>query len=218
MIRASHALQRCKEALRSPFVWAFVGGCVYVTLMRPLLRFEPAPPPVLGRVPEFALEDAAGARFGSADLRGQVWVASFFFTRCESICPAVLRSVAALAERNREAGLDRIRLVTITVDPEHDGPDELRAAAARFGADPRQWVFLTGPAADVRSLCRAGFQLATGEPASDERGVIDIAHSAKLVLVDAEGQIRGHYETSAAGLDEIFHRARRLAPGEAARG
>ena len=56
--------------LRNPFVWFFFAGIILITLMRPLLRREPAPPPVVGQLPAYSLVDTTGRSFGSAELAG----------------------------------------------------------------------------------------------------------------------------------------------------
>src|SRR5262249_16661675 len=78
--------------------------------------------------------------------------------------------------------------------------------------DPSLWVLLTGPRERVRSLAVDGFRVALGE--SD--AVADIAHAAKLLLVDGSGALRGVYDSDELGLDEAFWRARRVV--EEARG
>ncbi|MGH7898476.1 MAG: SCO family protein [Candidatus Binatia bacterium] len=194
------------QALRNPFVWAFVLGCALVTLMRPMLRYEPGPPSVIGRLPPFSLIAQDERPFGSDDLRGRVYVASFFYTRCRSICDSAMRSMAALQERYRAAGLD-VGLVTISVDPAFDGPERLREAESRYGVDPSRWRLLTGPPAEVRNVAENGFEVAMGEPIAAGDGAVDIAHSGKLVLVDARGGVRGFYGADEMGVDEVFHRS-----------
>ncbi len=193
---------------RNPFVVAFVVGCVAVTLLRPLLRYEPKPPPVIGQLPEFSLVDAAGKPFGSADLRGQVWIASFFFTRCPSVCPLLMSRVAELQSRYARDHIDGIRLVSISVDPVRDTPEVLRAAAPGYGVDPTRWTLLTGAPERVRDLCVEGFHVPGFDGEAMANG--DIPHTTKVVLVDAQQRIRGYYETDASGLDEVFHRAQHV--------
>ena len=193
---------------QNPFVWAFVVGCVMVTLIRPFLRFEPKPPPVLSELPTFSLVDSSGAPFGSAELRGQVWIASFFFTRCPSVCPVLMSRMAALQNRFKDEHVADIRLVSITVDPVRDTPEVLRAAAPKYGVDPARWTLLTGPLERVRDLCVSGFKV----PGLDGTGMLDgdIPHTTKVVLVDPSGRIRGYYDTDDQGLDEVFFRAQHV--------
>lgn len=193
---------------RNPYVWAFLIGCVTVTLMRPLLRYEPKPPPVLGQLPPFSLVDTHGKPFGTAELRGQVWIASFFFTSCPSICPVLMTRVASLQQRFREAGIDAIRLVSITVDPETDTPARLLAAEPGYGVDESRWRLLTGSREQIAELLTSGFKVPGLDGVATADG--DIPHSAKVVLIDGTGHVRGYYDTDEQGLDEVFHRAQHV--------
>lgn len=194
--------------VRSPYLWGLVIGCVAVTLIRPLLRREPLPPPALRPLPHFALVDPDGAPFGSDELRGRVYVANFFTTRCASIGPPLMPGMAKLQERYREIGIDSIRLVSISVDPAYDTPERLRAVQARYGVDPARWVLLTGGIEEVRSLAEQGLQQPLGEAGAG--GACDGAYPRALMLVDAQGALRGVYGTDEAGFDEVFWRSRHV--------
>ena len=199
-----------RSIFANPFVWAFFAGILVLTLIRPLLKFEPDPPPVLGTIPAFSLIDQAGEPFGSADLDGRVYVASFFFTSCPSICPPLMHALSTLQDRYRDEGIDEIRLVSISVDPETDTPERLTEYAARFRADPERWTLLTGEIDEIRRVAVEGFKTALGDRIDAEGGFFDIAHSGKLVLVDGRGRVRGYYDYDALGLDEVFNRSRHV--------
>jgi protein SCO1/2 len=162
---------------------------------------------VLGHLPEFRLTAASGEPFGSAVLDGQVWVASFFFSRCPSICPKLTDAMARLQERYAEAEIDGIHLVSISVDPGYDTPERLSDYGAAHGVDPARWTLLTGEFEVIRDLVYHGFRTPLGVP-DPEGNLVDIAHSTKFVLVDRQRGIRGYYETDETGLDEIYHRSR----------
>lgn len=211
------AAPRRRSLLHSPFFWATLAGLIAIPAMRPLLRFEPAPPPVLYPLPSFRLVDAQGEPFGSAELRGQVYVVDFIFTRCGSICPLLTRNMLRLERRYREEGVEGVRLVSITVDPEYDTPEVLRRYGEAHGIDPARFRLLTGPPDAVRSLIATGFRLpfddgAAAVPASESSAAdpIELAHAGKLFLVDQDGAVRGLYDIDEAGLDEIFHRSRHV--------
>ncbi|MCC6849795.1 MAG: SCO family protein [Deltaproteobacteria bacterium] len=203
---------------RNPYVLAFLVGCVTVTLLRPLLRYEPRPPPVLGALPAFALVDAAGEPFGTTELAGKVWIASFFFTSCPSVCPLLMARMAELQRRLGEAGIGTadVRLVSITVDPERDTPEALRAAAPRYGVDPARWTLLTGPRPRLHELLVSGFKVPGLDAGALANG--DIPHTMKLVLVDGGGRVRGYYDADDRGIDEVFHRAQLVLKEGRARG
>lgn len=195
---------------RNPWIWAFLAGIATLTAIRPLLRHVPPPPPVIGHVEPFSLLDQNGRPFGSSELRGRVSVVNFFFTRCTSICPVLMRGMAGLQERYGQAGIQGIQLVSISVDPAYDTPERLREYASRLRVDPSRWTLVTGDLDAVRKAVLDGFKvpLGTAEPRGDS--LVEIAHTGKLVLVDPGGGIRGYYDSDASGLDEVFHRSQHV--------
>lgn len=148
------------------------------------------PPPVLGAVPDFRLTNRDGRTVARADLAGAPWVADFIFTRCPATCPLLTERLARFeSELPDDLG---VRLVSFTVDPEHDTPAVLEAYAEQHGAPPR-WLFLTGPREAIHRLSRDGFKLAVGEQPAGAPGE-PIFHSTRFVLVDGQGRIRGYYD------------------------
>lgn len=201
---------RPRRRLLNPWFLAALAGVVLIPALRPLLRFEPDPPPVAGQLPEWRLVDQHNDAFGSAGLAGDVYVASFLFTRCPAVCPRLTASLRQLELRYREEGVRGVRLVSFSVDPEYDTPERLRAYAQSRGLDGERWSLVTGDGKEVRSLVEDGFGQPMGERLTLWGGAIDVAHTTRLVLVDQGGRIRGDYGSDRAGLDEIFHRARQV--------
>jgi protein SCO1/2 len=199
-----------KPWYKSLFLWYFVIGVVTLTALRPFLRREPPPPPVLRQLPAFELVDQNHKTFSLSDLQDQVWVANFIFTRCGSICPILTHQMASLQERYETYGFDEIKLLSISVDPEYDTPDVLKEYAELNGADPERWTFLTGDLEAVRALVIEGFATAMSEQLENEAGMMDIAHTGKFVIVDRQGAIRGYYDSDQEGLDEVYHRSRHV--------
>ena len=78
---------------------------------------------------------------------------NFIFTTCTAICP-VMTGIFARVPRELGSEAGRLRLISISIDPEQDTPARLRAYAERFGAGPR-WSFLTGRIQDVEAVERA---------------------------------------------------------------
>jgi protein SCO1 len=157
-------------------------------------RAAPPPLPVLATLPAFQLVDQDGRAAGSQDLRGYVWVASFIFTRCPTICPVIVSTLGRLQHRARhiEQGF---RIVSFTVDPAHDTPERLAAYARQHGASPRMWRFFTGPLAAVQSTITGGLKIAMGD-IEGEQDFASIMHGTHFVLVDQQGRIRGYYDSS----------------------
>ena len=171
--------------------------------------------PVLGTLPDFTLVDQDAEEFGSDQLRGSVWIADFVFTRCPDMCP-MLTSVMARVQRQlaKDPALEDVRLVSISVDPEHDTPARLTDYAEKHGADRGRWAFLTGPRQEIWLLSRDGFRLAVGEaPGSADAPIF---HSDKFVLADREGRIRGYYDALDQKAQLALMRDIRLVAGESA--
>ncbi len=168
------------------------------------LATPPAELPRLGQAPDFRLVDQDGRPSGRAELAGRVWIADFVFTNCAGICWTMTAAMRQL--QDQLSGVEGLRFVSVSVDPERDTPERLTWYAGKHGADPARWRFLTGERDAIRRLSHEGFHLAIGEPADG-----DIPHSSRFVLVDREGEIRGYYDgTDGAEIDRLAADARRL--------
>ena len=180
---------------------AAAGALALVALARALTRHEP--PPVFWDVPEFTLVERSGRPLTAGDLRGRPWVADFIFTRCGGACPAMTARMAAL-RGDAPAG---VRMVSITVDPEHDTPEVLARYAQRVEAG-EEWLFLTGPREALYRLAIEGFKLGVEEVPPDQQrgGDGPFLHSAHFVLVDRANRVRGFYDSTDA---EALARLRR---------
>ena len=208
--RSQGAGIRPRRRLLNPWFLAALAGVVLIPALRPLLRFEPDPPPVGGQLPEWRLVDQNNEAFGSADLAGDVYVASFLFTRCPAVCPRMTASLRQLERRYGQEGVRGVRLVSFSVDPVYDTPERLRDYAQGRGLDGGRWSLVTGDEQEVRSLVEDGFEQPMGESLILRDGAVDVAHTTRLVLVDQDGRIRGDYGSDRVGLDEVFHRARQV--------
>jgi protein SCO1/2 len=144
-----------------------------------------------GSVPEFRLTNQNGQPFGSAELKGKIWIADFIFTSCPGPCPIIS---SRIAETQKPLEKSDVHLVSFTVDPETDTPEVLRDYAARLHAQEGRWDFLTGSRDAIYNLSLTGFKLAVAA-SGDEAGVP--VHSTRAVLVDRAGKIRGYYDITA---------------------
>ncbi len=166
----------------------------------------PAPLPIHGQVPSFALTDQSQEVITREALRGRVWIADFILTRCAGQCPLMSEQMAQLQALT--SALPDVRLVSFSVDPAFDTPEVLAAYAARYHAQAGQWSFLTGHAEDIGRLAQEGFRLGLGEGTSARE---PIAHSVRFVLVDRAGRIRGYYDaTEPNALTALLRDAHRL--------
>ena len=132
------------------------------------------------------MTDSTGHAFDSRALAGKVWIADFIYTNCPGPCPRMTSEMHKLQQRLK--GENDVRLVSISVDPEHDSPAVLNNFAHRFGGPVNDWVFLTGSPDTVHLLAYTVFH--TG----DLIGNMD--HSTKFAVVDKHGTIRGYYSSA----------------------
>lgn len=155
--------------------------------------------PTLAQVPSFQLMERDGQPRSLADLHGQIWLADFFFTSCPGPCPALTAKMAELSQALRRTK-GKVRLVSITVDPEVDTPERLQSYAKKFQASP-DWWFLTGSMTDLFRLARDGFKLAVAEnPPEAIPSAGKMLHSTKIALVDGQGRVRAYYNGTDADL------------------
>ena len=162
------------------------------------------------QAPDFDLELARGGRITDDDLAGRVYIADFIFTRCPLACPIMSDAMRTVQAGLSDLPTDRIHLLSITVDPEHDTAERLNAYADRFDADPDRWLFAREAEAVTRGLSQDGFKLrvADGEP----HARTPIEHSDRLILVDRDGTVRGMYSgTDPEAVERLIADARTLA-------
>jgi cytochrome oxidase Cu insertion factor (SCO1/SenC/PrrC family) len=161
----------------------------YRARSRPAVILEPPasehPQPLVGQlepqpVEDFMLTDSYGGQFDSRDLQGQVYVASFFFATCPSVCRQQNQMIRSL---HAEFGRQGVKFLSITCDPEQDTPEKLQEYGKLYDADPAEWFFLTGEMQTIEEI-GAGLQLA----------VTTRSHSDRLVVVDRWGWLRGMYD------------------------
>jgi len=140
---------------------------------------------VIREAPAFDLTAADGGRVTAADFRGHVTLVSFIFTTCSGSCPVTTHRMAQVQERLPKS--DRIRLLSITLDPKRDTPEVLARYARQYDADPARWRFLTGPQETVAKVIAAWGMWAREAP----NGQLD--HPSRVFLVDAHGRMREIY-------------------------
>lgn len=146
------------------------------------------------RVGPFALTDQTGAAFTHADLAGKVAIVNLFYSACGDICPNTRRHLLRLA--SAYANDDRVVIVSQTATPRTDTPEHLGAFGQSNGIDARRWHLVTGADSTLGRLARDTWRLAS--PSGAGWGVDTIAHTERVILVDADGRTRGVYNGTLA--------------------
>jgi cytochrome oxidase Cu insertion factor (SCO1/SenC/PrrC family) len=218
------ATSTASGATRDPFIkryiWglSFVVGLLALTILKTCQSKSLPSLQVISVVEPFELIDQNGQPFGSKQLDGKVWIASFFFTACKTECPLIGRAVKDLQDKLADTP---VQLVSISVDPEFDDPQALRNWGAQFGADPARWHLLTGPRPAVEAVVgvtNKGLKTYMGESRKVTGGLVTIAHEMKVVLVDQHRGIRFYFDTRNEGeMALLVDHAKALAREGAAR-
>jgi protein SCO1/2 len=143
------------------------------------------------------LVDQNGDTVSLASLKGKPMVVDFIYTSCPGPC---LMETAKLANVALRLGTDmgsKVTIVSISVDPEHDGPKQLLNYSRQQGADEKGWYFLTGGPAEVdRAL--AGFKLSRQiEPDGS------VGHMIAMMLIGPDGHIVHEYNGEAVKAQDI---------------
>jgi protein SCO1/2 len=131
---------------------------------------------------DFELAERSGQPFHSADLRGKVWVASYFFSSCMGTCLTVNANIQRL---NMRPELADVTWVSITCDPDNDTLEVLREYANRWNADPNRWLF-----------CRGDFEYLKGVASGMKLALAYKMHADHAVVIDKTGTIRGLFDAT----------------------
>lgn len=145
--------------------------------------------------PDFTLRDAEGRPVRLADLRGKAVVLHFIYAGCPDVCPLHADLIAKIQGMvNQTPMRDLVRFVSITTDPERDGPEALRGYAEAHGLDPTNWTFLTsGPERPEEARRLAESYGVVFSPMPDGM----LMHGVVTHVIDGEGRLRAKFH----GLD-----------------
>ena len=79
-----------------------------------------------------------------SSLKGELVLINFIYTSCPGPCLTETSKMARVADRLGDKLGAKVTLVSVTVDPEHDGPTQMLQYARKQGVDKAGWLFLTG--------------------------------------------------------------------------
>lgn len=133
----------------------------------------------------FSLADHNGQLRTLKDFSGKIVVVFFGFTQCPEVCPTTLAEIAQIKQLLGPEG-DKLQAIFITVDPERDSPEVLKAYMANF--DP---TFLAlRPSMDQLPEVAKDFKLYYKKVDGKTPGSYTMDHSAGSYIFDAKGRIR----------------------------
>ena len=141
------------------------------------------------RISDFNLINQNGEAITKEDFEGKIYVADFFFTRCQTICPIMAVNMKDLQEEYKND--PDLKFLSHSVTPVMDSVPVLRAYADKTEAIDGKWEITTGDTRHIYELARKSYFAVLDE---GDGGDQDFIHTEQFILVDQGGQIRGFYD------------------------
>ena len=151
-------------------------------------------------ISNFSLTNQNGQTVTQDTYEGKIYVADFFFTTCQTICPIMTSNMVEL--QDKLANNPDVLLLSHTVMPEIDTVAQLKKYAIQKKVNATQWNLVTGSKQEIYDLARKQYLVAKENP-DDPLGLV---HTENFVLIDTQKRIRGFYDgTQEKEMDRILH-------------
>jgi len=138
-------------------------------------------------IPAFKFTNQYGDSISNKTLDGYIYVADFFFTTCPSICPVMHRNM--LDVYNTFKNTPNFKIISHTIDPQHDSVPLLKKYADKLGVTGNTWWFVQGKKEDTYKLSESYLVRPPQEDA--KQGFI---HDGSFLLIDKQKRVRGAYD------------------------
>ena len=145
------------------------------------------------KISNFKLINQNGKEITEEFYKDKIYVADFFFTTCQDICPIMTKNMYQLQEKLKN--YNDILFLSHTVIPEIDTVQQLKKYAIENKIDESRWNLVTGDKKQIYDLARKSY-LAVEDT---EFGDYDMIHTENFMLIDKKRQIRGFYD----GTDDL---------------
>jgi protein SCO1/2 len=140
-------------------------------------------------IADFSFVNQNGKTITQEDYDGKIYVADFFFTTCQSICPKMTANMAEVQKATK--GMPDVMLLSHTVIPEIDSVPVLKKYATEKGVDGKKWNLVTGNKKQIYEMARKSYlAVKIGKPEE----LYDMVHTENFVLVDKQRRVRGFYD------------------------
>ena len=151
-------------------------------------------------IANFSLTNQNGQTVTQDTYKGKIYVADFFFTTCQTICPVMTSNMLELQDKLQDN--PEVLLLSHTVMPEIDTVAQLKKYAIQKKVNLTKWNLVTGSKQEIYNLARKQYLVAKENP-DDPLGLV---HTENFVLIDTQKRIRGFYDgTQAQEMDRILH-------------
>ena len=152
------------------------------------------------KIANFSLTNQKGKTITQNTYKDKIYVADFFFTTCQTICPIMTDH---MVEIQKEIIDDPdVMLLSHSVTPEIDNVAQLKRYAEKKGVNAKKWNLVTGDKKEIYKLARKSY-LAVKD--NGDGGPFDMVHTENFMLIDKKRQIRGFYDgTNAEDIDRLL--------------
>ena len=140
------------------------------------------------KISDFKLTNQNGKEITEANYKDKIYVADFFFTTCQDICPVMTKNMYQLQEELKND--NEVLLLSHTVIPEVDTVEQLKEYAIENNVDDSKWNLVTGDKKQIYELARKSYLAVEDSSFND----FDMIHTENFMLIDKEKQIRGFYD------------------------
>lgn len=141
------------------------------------------------KIADFSMTNQNGETVTQDDYENKIYVADFFFTTCQTICPIMTDHMVQIQEAT--ANDDDVMLLSYSVTPEIDDVAQLKRYATEKGVNDEKWNLVTGDKKEIYELARKSY-LAVKEDGNGDQ--YDMIHTENFMLIDKKRQIRGYYD------------------------
>ena len=140
------------------------------------------------KISDFTLTNQNGEKITQENYNDKIYVADFFFTTCQDICPIMTKNMYMLQQELKND--KEILFLSHTVIPEIDNVERLKEYAVVNNVDDSKWNLVTGDKRQIYELARKSY-LAVEDSEFEK---YDMIHTENFMLIDKEKQIRGFYD------------------------
>ena len=141
------------------------------------------------KIADFSLTNQNGKVISQENYKDKIYVADFFFTTCQTICPVMTKNMAEV--QKQFISDPEILLLSHTVTPEIDTVEQLKRYAIDKGVLDDKWNLVTGSKKEIYDLARKSYMAVKADPLTTDYGMI---HTENFMLIDKERQVRGFYD------------------------
>ncbi|SHJ48711.1 protein SCO1/2 [Aquimarina spongiae] len=152
------------------------------------------------KIADFKLTNQNGKTITQEDYKDRIYVADFFFTTCQTICPIMTGHMKEIQDRLKDD--QEVLLLSHSVTPKIDSVARLKKYAIEKGVDDSKWNLVTGDKKQIYDLARKSYLAAKSD---GDGGPYDMVHTENFVLVDKKKRIRGFYDgTNPEEIDRLI--------------